>query len=470
MKSLLLLALIAPALGQGGTGSDPYAGIDPDLITYPDDGIPYDGCFQDLVTADRNNDGVIKSNEYLGFIQQYGKRICYTQEKLTLKQKSAFITLSCRCQGKDNASPSCCLGGNAEIPTAGALDPRTRTATQYADLVAACRVTDGVMEGQRGCDPNIINKDAPPPFTFVVPTGVAAGATGGGGLSPGAIAGIVIGALAALLLFCCCCGFLIRRKKKKEAEEEELEKVVTTTEDLEQAPEQSPGNMDRAVEQEIPVVPVAAAAAAPVVAAAAAMPKEDEEDYQGARGGGNVEDEIDEEDIVAGRGSAKILPEDPDKGIPRWGGPLLPEEQPPSDAINLKPVDPNEPEENPDWDYPGRDINFPKDKDEMSAGEVEHYEPDGGVHIPKREGKEPLDWRRSWERAEVEDPDENDNRKHRIQAGLGEGEVWNKLGEGDEPEAKATGKGDVFDWVVQSALGVLGRADEAGHLDDKSMG
>jgi hypothetical protein len=64
-----------------------------------------------------------------------------------------------------------------------------------------------------------------------------------------------------------------------------------------------------------------------------------------------------------------------------------------------------------------------------------------------------------------EAPDESDMRKRRIQTGLGEGEVWNALGEdNDDDKGKSAPSGDIFDWVVSSALGVLDKSAEDGHL------
>ena len=75
-----------------------------------------------------------------------------------------------------------------------------------------------------------------------------------------------------------------------------------------------------------------------------------------------------------------------------------------------------------------------------------------------------MNWKKDWNRQKPEDPDEIDLRKHRIQTGLGEGEVWDKLGQDETEASKQAPTGDVFDWVVQSALGVLDKSDEAGQL------
>lgn len=449
------------------------SGFDPDSIQWPADGLNYVGCFKDMIAADANGDGVIKRNEYLFFIQQYGIRICHNTDTLTLEQNAAFNTIACGCNSIEGGAADCCLGSNAQIKTHAdaVIDPTLRTPEILFDMIRTCRITDSVIYEPRGCDPQVIPPDDPPPFGALVPGPVTAAAPpASSGLTDGQLAGIIVGAiLGFLLLLCCCCCCVVRRRKQEEEEEDELQKTAVVAETAEDGrPEQSP---EPTAEDGGSVDPRDALAALGPAAVAAAMAptdgESDEEEEEGARGTGMMDDEEEEEEITKGRGSAMIPPEDEESGYPRWGGPQYPPEDPERDGIRLNPIDPEDPEEDPDWDQPGRQIDFPKDKDEMSAGEVEHYEPDGGVYDPQRDPKEPLNWRNKWERPEQEDPDEYDNRKHRIQAGLGEGEVWNKLGE-DETETPAnTGGGDAFDWVVSSALNVLGNSEEAGNLADK---
>jgi hypothetical protein len=252
-----------------------------------------------------------------------------------------------------------------------------------------------------------------------------------------------------------------RRRKKRQEEEEERINEAKTLENAEAVPEQAPGSNPRGMDLDDPTL--AAAAVPPGVAGAAADPRYvDEEDIEGARGARNINDEEEEEEISKARGSARIPPEEEAKRRRLRGEGEINDPEVPHDRVVLRPPPEKNPEEDPNWDYPGRDINYPKDSDEMSAGQVDHYEPDGGVYLPQRPTKEPLDWRRSWERPDVEDPDDNDNRKHRIQAGLGEGEVWDKLNEKDDVSTGPKNTGDVFDWVVSSALGVLDNTDKQG--------
>ena len=432
---LAFLSLVA--LSRANEGA--LTGVDPDLIDKPSNNIDFPGCFQDLVTADRNGDGLIRQKEYLGFIQEYGKnRRCFDTDALTLEQNAAFNSLACICRSQEGKAPDCCLGSNAQIVTAGALPPSTRTEEQLQYLTAVCIVTDGTITGQ--CPPKIRERETPPPI-IIIP---ANGASGGGGLSDGAKWAIIAAAIAAallLLLLCCCC-CVLRRKRAKALEEEEEEGYGGKPgEDVETAPEQYPGDSDR----DLP-------------AAAAAIPpgSDDDSSYEGegrkSRGQNFAEDEDDEtRRRLRGEGE-------------------LPPDNNPRETVQLRPPPPKEPEEDPDWDYPGREINEPKpDPDEYSAGEYEHYEPDGGVHIPEHPPRDPVEpYKNKWERLKKEEPDEVDMRKHRIQSGLGEGEVWDKLGENEEPDPSSKApEGDVFDWVVQSALGVLDKSDEAGHLDDE---
>ena len=64
------------------------------------------------------------------------------------------------------------------------------------------------------------------------------------------------------------------------------------------------------------------------------------------------------------------------------------------------------------------------------------------------------------------DPDELDTRKHRIQSGLGQGEVWDKLDATESERGTERGNGGAFDWVVQNALGTLGENDDLAHDPD----
>jgi hypothetical protein len=190
---------------------------------------------------------------------------------------------------------------------------------------------------------------------------------------------------------------------------------------------------------------------------------EDGEDVRGGRGSANVQDQEEDEEIRKSRGYGKIDAQDPDPNRRLRGAGAIPDPLNPNEKVVLRPID-KELEEDPDWDYAGRDMNHPKDKDLDQAQILDPYVPDGGVYIPERDKKPPLDWKNKWERPEVEDPDDYDNRKHRIQAGLGAGEVFDQLDEEESAVQSNVGAGaDVFDWVVQSALGVLDKTDTQQH-------
>jgi hypothetical protein len=467
---------------------------DPDFFQGWDASLDYPGCMNDLIASDKDGDGYIKDYEYLGFIQEYGKRICHTTDQLSLEQSAAFNALACRCRSRENQDANCCLGQNAQIDTGGALDPG-RTAEQLAYLTAVCRVTDGTIYEPRGCPPDQYVPNDPPPYMFadganaVVPAPPPTS-----GLTNAQLAGIIIGAILGfflLMLLCCCCVW----KRRRAVENEEEEHVKELEEDVEQAVNRN--------------VPVATGISAGGMAAAGAAPYYvddedvrnrqgagqldqweeeeeelrrrggagqvdeyvDDEDVRKARGSGNVQDEEEDEEIRKRRGYGNINEEDPDPNRRLRGEGAIPDPVNLSETVVLRPID-KEHEEDPDWDYAGRDINYPKDKGEDEAQILEHYVPDGGVYIPEREKKAPLDWKNKWERPEVEDPDDYDNRKHRIQAGLGAGAVFDQLEEEESYVKSNTGDvGDVFDWVVQSALGVLDKTHMIGHLkDDATQG
>jgi hypothetical protein len=456
--------------------------IDEDLVTRWDDSIDFEGCFSDLLRADRNGDGQVKQGEYLNFIQEYGKRLCFKTDSLTLQQSGVFNSLSCICRSQENADSQCCMGNKAHLSTSGAdLASKSRSPIQTDYLTSICKLTDATIDAR--CPPILEDRDEP--FVPVLPgNGVLASSP----VSPAAAAapgndGLewwmwLLIAIAALILFCCCfCCLWQRRRAKQEEMEQEDEHIVASMDEKgagagprDADPEQpldrtepyngsDPDlNADKPIEEEtiifddvvLPeVVPIPSPGTIPMAGASGAVVGEDSEDEEEERrkkGGDRIPQEPDEE-IIKYRGAPPFPPVDP----------------PPVPPHPLKPI-PDKEKETDEWDQPGRDIQYPVEQDEMSAGHVDHYEPDGGVYFPERPMKDPLSWNRDWNRAKPEEPDEMDARKHRIQTGLGEGEVWNKLEEQSThvPKNTATG-GDGFDWVIQSALGALGDNSSSSH-------
>ncbi|GKY92929.1 hypothetical protein MPSEU_000261900 [Mayamaea pseudoterrestris] len=502
LLSLAVTAIILPtSMAQnnnnngGGTSNNGNNVVDPSFTEDWDSSLDYAGCFSDLAASDKDGDGFIKDYEYLGFIQEYGKRICHQTDQLSLNQAAAFNALACRCRSQEGASFNCCLGQNAQIDTSGSLDP-SRTSEQAAYLTAVCRVTDGTIPEPRGCKPDLYNPNDPPPLMFAG-AGAVVPAAPETGLSAGEKAGIIVGAILGLLLLCCL-GFCCLWKRRRAVDEEEVEEVKEVTEDVEQAPSEVPPSQDRDIMAEPAMMAPAAIMAVPPRryedeeevrgkkgAGHIDQYEEDEdmrrkggsgqldeyedvEDVRGGRGSGNIQDEEEDEEVRKRRGYGKIDETDPDPNRRLRGAGAIPDPNNPQEKVVLRPIE-KEHEEDPDWDYAGRDMNYPKDKDVDEAQILDPYVPDGGVYIPEREKKPPLDWKNKWERPEVEDPDDYDNRKHRIQAGLGAGEVFDHLDEEESAVKSNTGEGgDVFDWVVQSALGVLDKTDMTGNLDDQT--
>lgn len=454
--TIVLLALAAS--GRFTTGQNVPTDIDPSLLIRPGEGINFPGCFGDLNRADRNRDGVVRQAEYLGFIQEYGKRKCLTNPELTLKQTGVFNKLACECKARGGAD-TCCLGQNANIPTQGALNSQTRTEGELQFLTEVCKLTDATLPDTK-CPPVILDREDPPPPVVnpIVPATPAAATAGGGGLSDGAMWGIIAAAALLLLaLLCCCC---ICRKKKQDAleEEEVMEEngVGSKGADIEQAPEQ-PKEL-ASTPREMPVVP-------PVVIPPPMDHDDEEEDGRKRGGAGDIGDEWDEDGNKRRGGNIADPPVDVTKRRLHGEG-EIPENEFVPERLALQPIpDPN-PNPDPEWDYPGRQIADRKpDPDEMSAQEFDPYNPDGGVYFPEREGREPVGMPKlAWDRLKKETPDEVDQRKRRVQAGLGEGEVWNSLAQAEDDNHSTAGPsagGDVFDWVVQSALGVLDKNDHA---------
>jgi hypothetical protein len=132
MISRLLLILAAVAFSVSAQQSPNES-----MVSRPSEDIDFPGCWSDLAKADRNGDGYVKENEYLNFIQEYGKRICFSTDALTLQQSATFNTLACICRSEEGSSVDCCIGDNAQIPTVGALD-ENRTVTQKNYLTSVC--------------------------------------------------------------------------------------------------------------------------------------------------------------------------------------------------------------------------------------------------------------------------------------------------------------------------------------------
>jgi hypothetical protein len=451
-----------------GFGPD-LTGVDPSLIVRPPPGIDYPGCFKDLVTSDRDGNGIVEQKEYLGFIQEYGKRICYESDALTLEQQAAFNSLACLCRSREGNDASCCLEGNAKLPTAGALNPIGRTEEQMFYLTTVCTVTDGTMENSK-CPPYILDRETPPPVVIVPVDPVGAQAVEEPLPNDNKKWAWIAAAIAGLLLlFLCCCCCVIRRKRGKVVEEEE--EIVETAPgkgvppDDEESPQEQPA--PRALASVPPIPPT-------VLEGEEA---EETESYDGEgrtrAGGHQVDDESDDEGEGRRTRGSNYVPDEDDDTRRKWPGGELPPQEPEDPArVVLRPIPAKEQDDDPDWDEPARELENHKVQDDDSVQEFERHVPDAGVATDDRQVKDPVTWKKDWNREKPPENDENDNRKHRIQSGLGEGEVWDKLDGDDDAsrsQAGGAGAGDVFDWVIQSALGVLDTTDQHGQLDDTSV-
>lgn len=151
----------SPTIGPAPTNSTQYPSnpnnnstLAP--ITLNSNTIDFEGCAQDLISADVNNNDAIDINEYLIFVHEYEKRKCVyvTADELTLEQKAAFNLLACMCRFEAGADPdSCCLADNANLSVRGGamlLDPQNRTQDQADFLITICTLTDASIDYQCG--------------------------------------------------------------------------------------------------------------------------------------------------------------------------------------------------------------------------------------------------------------------------------------------------------------------------------
>lgn len=487
MKSISLLpffSLLAVATAQSAS--------QPDSFIYPGDEIDFEACFRDLDAADNIiRDGGVRQNEFLGFIQRYASRKCLQNDSLNLQQFAAFNALSCVCASLEGQDASCCLGPNGKLDTGGALTAATRTQPEVQFLTYACITIDNTLP-DTACKLSDSGRGTPPPAVIGDTIGSIPKAQKVGGDDDDNVwdwlKWLLLALLLLLLLLCCCCCTIRRKRLMAIAEEEEEQRLAALAADKEVdveqqtemvVPSEDGGDNERFVndteEEDAGDREVFYAEGDEEVE----VMQDDGEAYPdeemmvvGLAGGANNDDD-DSEDGNKRRG-AHNLPEDEDEKNRRIGGygQLPPDEEPDPNRNNLRPIDPRDPEDDPDWDQPGRDINFPKPApDEYSAG-YDHDDIDGGVYLPERDRKEPAEYvKPHWERLKKETPEEIDSRKRRIQSGLGEAEVWNKLDEDSDPEDKDPRSNDVFDWVVESALGVLDKSNDAAHVvdDDEAL-
>merc|ERR1712232_478197 len=96
-------------------------------------------------------------------------------------------------------------------------------------------------------------------------------------------------------------------------------------------------------------------------------------------------------------------------------------------------------------------------------GEFDPYIPDGGVYDPQRGPKAPVIFAApKYQRQKPPTPEPYDPRKFRKQLNMGDGEVWDSLAAHEDKRAQT--KENKFEWIVQSALDALQRANESGEL------
>lgn len=402
----------------------------------------YDVCFEAMYTFDINKDRTITVDEYLGFVREFsGRTECLVAgEDLPLELRLMFNQLSCECRYR-GGDTDCCVGANAAIPTGGVLPDDETTREQQNFLRQVCLRTDQAVITY--CGP------PPPPPPVVVPGAfpVAPAAMSSTAIGDEELIGIIVAAvILILLLLCCCC----RRRWcfcAGKAHDDDSSESSSSDESSEGGGE---GGVTRQVDEFAVDDPETQRSRETQEIEFA----DDDADAAKARAQANEEDEDDGQ----GRWNRTLQdPEYEDETDPRRRGPieLLPEDPDPEDGLALRHVE--KPEKPPEPEDPY---------------ELEHYEPDGGIHSYERTGdwsyeadggwtpeeraqKDPTEWnRKKYEREVKEEPEAVDNRKQRKIEALGGGEVFDQL-EDEEDSVKAAKPDDMFDWVIRSTLNTL---------------
>lgn len=454
-----------PGLSCLPYGTD-VSGLDPERLIFPFEGINYTGCDEDLLGTDFDGNGQVSAREYQNFVYQTAARRCQEWPELTLQQRMLFNSLACQCGSQQVATgerADCCVGDRAHIANAGALQPATRSEPQSVFLENVCVVTYSTLPGTN-CSIKVLPVNDPPPI-IIDPFRAGTGTADGHRWT--LVAAMLATALLLLLLCCCCC--TVRQRKRKEYEEEEIiETEYPGKEEWLEEPmqEQAPLPVAPPVAQSEDLVAEPGERESP--------PVDEESEYSGEggnRGGGYEDDEDDDGEGRRRRGGNYVGEEEEDTRR-RWPGGEIPDNERDQEVVQLKPIPPKDPPPPEEWDEPMRNIDEIKPPpDDDSVQKFDRHIPETGVHDPQRPQKDPVTWKNNWQRGEKPEGDEDDGRKHRIQGGLGDQEIWDRLDQ--DSNSKSTtrgGTGDAFDWVVNSALNVMENADDQGHLvgDDDS--
>ena len=414
--------------------------------------VEFDTCYQEMQRNDANGDLKLTDSEYFDFSKRFGGRSeCWEEvAELPIELRSAFNQIACECLQRGGA-PDCCQGSNANVPIIGSAPGDNQVVDEQLFLQQACLRTDQA----------IISFCGPPPPP-VVPIGPAVIIPPAGGLSRGALIGIILGALLLLLLLllcCCCCGrrYCFAVKKGDDDSSSSSSSSSSDSDDGEAGArniQQEEGGepMDEEAQMPVPPPPVPVPPPEP-------MPDEEEDgNKRGMRG-----EDIEEDDGAVGkRWNRTIEGGDPEEDGRRGLGEyeiMEPEEDDAGMQLRHVELPPAEPE--PEEPY-----------------ELEHYDPDGGIIDPQREGewqynadggwtpeeraeKDPVVFApKKYEREIKEEPVPVDNRKQRQIGGFGDVEVFDKLDAEDSTPHSSQQPDDMFDWVIRSTLNTLDQTGE----------
>ena len=85
------------------------------------------GCANALLSNDLDGDGMIKRNEYLGFVNEIAELMCVPPRPvLDLELQTVFLSIACLCEDIEGMGGECCFGSDAGIYSEGAEDPDAR--------------------------------------------------------------------------------------------------------------------------------------------------------------------------------------------------------------------------------------------------------------------------------------------------------------------------------------------------------